>query len=507
MTIYHQLGQDMLFWFARGTEGVQWSDIGVFLPLGAIGLLGAIAISPAMGVMALGEQVATALGRRARMTRFLAAVTVLVLAGEAYAGRRDRLRRSDDPAPRVPLVGWDYRVLVPAAALLGALLVLVADIGARLLSAPFNAAVPVSVVTSLIGVPFFVYLITRRKLGGRGAFLMGGRRRRSATILVLVTLVAISAAAVNLFIGGSHVSLRDIAAVLTGEGGKWQTLVLLQMRLPRLILCVLIGAGTAVAGALYQGLSRNDLASPDTLGINAGSGLGMMLLLVVFPSITGQSPLVVPIGCVLGAMATMALMYALAYRRGSVLPTRLLLTGVAIGFGAHAAMLLFSLRMSWPMYNQVLTWMSGTLAASNWTSVLSAAALRPMLLPVAASRARVLNAFSLGDGIATSLGIAVARERTLLLATATLLTSTSIAVGGHIGFLGLAVPHLARRLVGINHVKLLPVAALCGATLLLVADVLSKVLFAPVKFRPAFSSASWAAPISCICWQPVGLRT
>jgi iron complex transport system permease protein len=244
---------------------------------------------------------------------------------------------------------------------------------------------------------------------------------------------------------------------------------------------MLVGAGLAVAGVVLQGISRNDLASPDTVGINAGSGLGMMLLLVVFPDTSQQSPLIVPLGSVLGAVCVTTLIFALAYRQGSVLPSRLLLVGVAVGFGAHAAMLLFSLRMSWPMYNHVLTWMSGTLAATSWTSVLLLLPCCLVLIPLAMSRSRILNLFSLGDGVAANLGVAVAHERLLLLITATLLTSLCIAVGGHIGFLGLAAPHLARRLVGMNHVALFPAAILSGATLLLAADLLARCLFSPIQ--------------------------
>ncbi len=172
VTIYNQLGQDTLFWFARGTEGVQWSDIGTFLPLGVVGFLGAVAISPAMGVMSLGEHVASSLGQRARLAKFLAATIVLLLAGGAVslAGSIGFVGLMTPHLVR-SLVGWDYRVLIPSAALFGALLVLMADIGARLVSAPFNAPVPVSVVTSLIGVPFFIYLISRRKLAPRGKSL------------------------------------------------------------------------------------------------------------------------------------------------------------------------------------------------------------------------------------------------------------------------------------------------------------------------------------------------
>jgi iron complex transport system permease protein len=298
---------------------------------------------------------------------------------------------------------------------------------------------------------------------------------------LLLSLVLLAVATVSLDLGSAQLSPRQILAALAGHGEARHELLILQLRLPRLVLSVLIGVGLAVSGVILQGITRNDLASPDTVGVNAGSGLGMMFLLVMYPTAAAQFPLFLPLGAVAGAMATTSLVFALAYRQGSVLPSRLLLVGIAVGFGAQAAMLLLSLRMSFTMYNYVLTWMSGTLAAGDWASILLLLPCSLLLVPLAASRARVLDVLSLGDYLAAGLGVSVDRQRLLLLGVATMLTATCVAIGGHIGFLGLAAPHLARRLVGANHGVLFPAAALCGATLLLTADGLGRYLLAPVE--------------------------
>ena len=162
------------------------------------------------------------------------------------------------------------------------------------------------------------------------------------------------------------------------------------------MLSILIGAGVAISGVILQGITRNDLASPDTVGVNAGSGLGMMFLLVMYPTAATQLPWLLPRGGRRGAMATTALVFALAYRQGTVLPSRLLLVGIAVGFGAQAAMLLLSLRMSFTMYNYVLTWMSGTLAAGDWASILLLLPCSLVLVPLAVSRARVLDVLVAG---------------------------------------------------------------------------------------------------------------
>jgi ferric hydroxamate/heme transport system permease protein len=161
--IYNELGQDLTLWYARGTDNVQWEDVLLFLPFFAAGMLGTVMLAPTLGVMALGEHVAKGLGQRTQHARFAASCIVLVLAGGAVAvaGPVGFVGLMVPHIVRM-LVGLDQRKVLPAAALAGALFLLVADNAARLATTPYRAAVPVGVVTSLLGVPFFLYLATRR---------------------------------------------------------------------------------------------------------------------------------------------------------------------------------------------------------------------------------------------------------------------------------------------------------------------------------------------------------
>ena len=307
------------------------------------------------------------------------------------------------------------------------------------------------------------------------------RRWRPRTILIVLSVVLVGVAIVNLGLGSARLSGTHIVAALLGRGDWLGNLLIFQLRLPRLVLAMLIGASMAVSGVILQGITRNDLASPDTVGVNAGSGLGIMLFLVFCPTATVRGSLVMPLVAIAGSLLMTALVFSLAYRRGSVLPSRLLLVGIALGFGAQAAMLLLSMRMSFTMYNSMLTWMSGTLAAGDWRSIGFLTPWPLVLIPLSLSRARILDTFSLGDGVAMSLGVSVERQRLQWAALATALTSVCVAIGGHIGFLGLAAPHLARRLVGPRHTVLIPAAALSGAVLLAAADGLARHLLAPVE--------------------------
>lgn len=309
---------------------------------------------------------------------------------------------------------------------------------------------------------------------------MKRRQKNPLTTLLLLAVTLVAIAIISIGLGLTDMSFRRLASTLVGQGQWIDNLVVFDLRMPRIMLSILIGIGVATSGAVLQGMTRNDLAGPDTVGTNAGSSLGMMFLLVAYPTASTTIPWLLPVGAVGGAVAITVLVFALAYQHGHALPSRLLLVGIAIGFGAHAAMLMLSLRMGFTTYNSVVSWMSGTLSAASWKSVLLLFPFCLVLVPAAMSRSRILNAFALGDGVAATLGIRVERNRLMLLGIATILTSACVAVGGHIGFLGLAAPHLARRLVGHHHGVLFPAAALCGAILLLTADSLGRHILAPV---------------------------
>jgi iron complex transport system permease protein len=169
VTIYYELGQDVLLWSARGTDTVQWADVMTFLPLAMVGLAGAAALSPSLGVLSLGDYVASSLGQRAKRTRFLASAVVVALAGGAVslAGPVGFVGLMVPHLVR-GVVGMDPRLVIPGSALGGSMLMIAADVGARAATTPFRMSIPVGVVTSLLGVPFFLYLVCRKQHGRRG---------------------------------------------------------------------------------------------------------------------------------------------------------------------------------------------------------------------------------------------------------------------------------------------------------------------------------------------------
>jgi iron complex transport system permease protein len=320
-----------------------------------------------------------------------------------------------------------------------------------------------------------------------------GLARPVVVILVLLLLV-VGTSLVSLNLGFIRISPLEVLQTVIGQGTAQQALVLFQFRLPRIVLALLVGMGLALSGAILQGISQNALADPGILGINAGAGLGVIGLLLFYRTTASAPPMLLPMVAFVGALLAALLVYVLARKDGIVTPSRLLLVGIAVNAGIGAAMLVLSMRMDRQLYSFAVAWLSGSIAGTSWRSVVALAPWIVILAPLSWASARALNVLSLGDAMATGLGVAVARQRLVLIGMATALAGASVAVSGGIGFVGLVGPHLARRLVGPNHRVMLPVALLSGALLMVVADTLARNLLAPVELPVGVVVAAIGAP-------------
>ncbi|GAA0135415.1 iron ABC transporter permease [Paenibacillus sp. YSY-4.3] len=321
------------------------------------------------------------------------------------------------------------------------------------------------------------------------------RMRRGILVMAILGILIVCAFIVSMNTGFIRLSPVDVIKTLFGMGTEKQALVLFDFRLPRIVISVLIGAGLAVSGCILQGLSRNPLADPGILGINAGAGLMVMLYVSFFPTTSFRSVFLLPVLALLGAGLTAALIYALSYKRNEgVSPTRLILTGIGVAAGISAAMIVLTLKLDPQKYQFMATWLAGSIWGSNWKFVLALLPWIVVLLPLAFYKARVMNVLNLGENSATGLGMPVEKERLLLLAVAVGLAGSSVAVSGGIGFVGLIAPHLARRLVGPKHELLLPASAMTGALLVIVADTIGRWLMQPTEIPTGIVVAIIGAP-------------
>lgn len=331
---------------------------------------------------------------------------------------------------------------------------------------------------------------------------------RWLTISLIVLLVVTVILACG--IGAMSIAPAQVVAILLGKAGiqlpvtydEGMANVLLQIRLPRVVMAVLIGSGLAVAGAALQGLFRNPMADPSLIGISWGASLSAVVVIVLVSSqpilrIDSVIPRYYLLNALTfaGACLTSMLVFRLSKIGGRSSIITLLLAGIAIGTLCRALTDLVTYVANDEELRTATFWTMGSLGGASWTSVL---ALLPFiiiplaLLPVLG---KSLNVYALGEQEAAYLGINVKRLKTLVIVLTTLSVGASVAVAGIIGFVGLIVPHMLRSIAGNDHRILLPHCALLGAALLTLADVVSRTLIAPAELPIGIVTAILGTPV------------
>lgn len=287
--------------------------------------------------------------------------------------------------------------------------------------------------------------------------------------------------------------LGAMGRALSGRSeGMLDTLVV-QVRLPRVVLAAIVGAALAGAGAIFQALFRNPLADPYILGVSSGAGLGAMIALTLTAQVTAVRYGAVPVAAFAGALLTMLLVTRLAAWRGRLDTASLLLAGVAISY-TLAAMTSFLMVFAREQMATVVFWMMGGLSAASWPYVAMIGPMFAIGAALAMTFPRELNLMLLGDERAGHLGVNVGRFKLYALAVASLLTAAAVAVAGLIGFVGLMVPHMMRLTLGPDHRALLPASFLGGATVLVLADLVARVVLAPVEIPVGIVTALIGGP-------------
>jgi iron complex transport system permease protein len=265
-----------------------------------------------------------------------------------------------------------------------------------------------------------------------------------------------------------------------------------QFRLPRALLAALAGAGLALAGAIMQVVVRNPLAEPYLLGVSSGAGVGAVLVITFGSAAVGGLPL--GVAAFAGALVASACVALTARHRGVLSPTRMILSGVALGSLFSAVTSYLTLTTEAQNVFSVLFFLLGSVSAATMGSLAVPAVAVAAACVVVGLRTRAMNALLTGDESATALGVDVNRLRAVLLVTAALLTGSIVSVSGGIGFVGLVIPHVARILVGADHRRMLPVAVLGGAAFLMLADLLSRTVAAPTEVPIGILTAVVGAP-------------
>ncbi|SFU79429.1 Fe(3+) dicitrate ABC transporter permease subunit FecD [Xenorhabdus koppenhoeferi] len=313
--------------------------------------------------------------------------------------------------------------------------------------------------------------------------------------LICITLVLAFCSLLSLRMGATPLPWH---ALLTDwRSGSEHDYLLMLYRLPRLLLALFVGSALAVSGVLVQGIVRNPLASPDILGVNHAASLATVGALLLLPSL---SVIWLPLLASAGGMAALVLLRALV---NTSFPMRFALTGVALS--ACWASITDYLMLSRPQdVNNALLWLTGSLWGRGWTFVAVAVPLLAVLIPLSLCFCRDLDLLALGDARAGTLGIAVPRVQLWGLILAVALAATGVAVCGPISFISLVVPHMVRKITGGRHHWLLPVSALTGALLLVVADLLARTIHPPLELPAGVLTAIIGAP--WFVWLLVRMR-
>jgi iron complex transport system permease protein len=329
---------------------------------------------------------------------------------------------------------------------------------------------------------------------------IGARRQPALLLIALAAVIAIALLSVaigSVFIPPG-VTLKILLAQLpllhiTPDWPATFEQILLQIRLPRVVLVALTGAALACSGTAYQGLFRNPLADPYLIGVASGAGLGAIAVI----ALRAAHPLIgaplAPAGAFAGALLTVALVYVIG-RVGRTTPiTTLLLAGVAVGTLATSIATFLLLRLS-QQSTRVLAFLLGGYGGAGWESVLAVAPFMLLGCALLHLYARPLNLLLFDDQQARQLGVDVERVTLVIVIAATLTTAAAVAFSGLIGFVGLIVPHIGRLLVGADHRRLLPLATLGGAGFLLLADLLARTVIAPEELPLGVVTALVGAP-------------
>jgi iron complex transport system permease protein len=315
-----------------------------------------------------------------------------------------------------------------------------------------------------------------------------GRAVAAGTSLMLVALAAL---VVTLGVGEFPISPPDVLLALLGQGEGRHEFIVVDLRLPRALVAFVVGAALAVSGGVLQGLTRNPLAAPELIGVTAGANVAAVSVSVALP----DTPIaLLSVAAFVGAMAATALVYALAWRNGSP-PVGVVLVGIGITTAGYALVSAVIASVDELIHaSQLVVFTAGSVYAKGWKELTALGPLVLVLIALAIAGARHLDALRLGDDVAAGLGARVARSRRALLALAAALAAAAVAIAGPASFVGLMAPHIARRLVGGAHIAMLPVAALAGGTIVIVAGALARTLFAPVDIPVGVMTAVVGVP-------------
>lgn len=311
--------------------------------------------------------------------------------------------------------------------------------------------------------------------------------KKSKVLIILIVLFIVS---FFFSLGNGAVKITPLGIIrsIIYEKDTVKYQIIWNVRLPRTIVAALVGISLSLSGAILQGIMRNPLAGPNIIGVSAGGGFFALIILILFP----KYYYLVPIGAFLGALTATLFIYSLAWKQG-ILPTRLVLAGVAVSSlfsaGTNGLMTFYPDRVS-----GVLSFMVGGLSAITWKDVRMIIPYVIIGILFVLFMPNKLNILMLGDEVATGLGVSVERARFIFIILSSLLAGSAVSVVGLLGFVGLIVPHMTRLFIGSDYRYLFSGTIFLGASIVMICDTLSRILFAPAEIPVGIIMSALGAP-------------
>ncbi len=291
------------------------------------------------------------------------------------------------------------------------------------------------------------------------------------SLIIFIVLTVI----MSMGLGHSTVSYDRLIPTIFGQGTFKEEFVLFSIRLPRIIITLLAGMALALSGAIFQEVTRNDLAEPGIIGINAGAGVAISVFFLYVPIDVRSFVYWLPVVAFIGAILTSCLIYVFSYKKNVGLnPVRLVLVGVGFSMAMSGAMIVIISSAERQKVDFIAKWLSGNIWGTDWPFIWAILPWLVVLIPYTLYKSQRLNLLRLSDSVAIGVGLSVEKERITLLLTAVALASSCVSVTGAIAFIGLLAPHLARGFIGPRNQLFLPITILLGGWLLLFADTIAR---------------------------------
>ncbi|MCR8642833.1 iron ABC transporter permease [Paenibacillus sp. N1-5-1-14] len=304
--------------------------------------------------------------------------------------------------------------------------------------------------------------------------------RKQRIIVTLLVLLIVGTTIVSMGMGSAKLSYDRLIPTLFGQGTFKETFVLYSIRMPRIIITLLAGMALALSGAILQSITRNELADPGIIGINAGAGVAITVFFLYMPIDVASFAYMLPIVAFIGALATATIIYLFSYQKNAGLqPVKLVLTGIGFAMALSGVMMVLISSVERTKVDFIAKWIAGNIWGADWPFIWAILPWLIVLIPFTFYKANRLNLIAMNEPIAIGVGVQLAKERRVLLLTAVALAAAAVSVTGGIAFIGLLAPHIAKALVGPRHQLFLPVAILGGGFLLLLADTIGRQIVAP----------------------------